>query len=152
MRVIRAFNKQEHETERFDVVNRNTVEVSRRSFAYTKNYKGRFTLSIVATFLGTIFTVIAPKLLGDVTTVLYADIVNRKWFLEDLPNGTVYPATVWVQGPFMPIGKAHAIMWLVIIRTQRKRCRTPSQKRSRLPATERWLNGKYTALYNSQFG
>lgn len=89
--------------------------VLKRIFSYLKNFKGRFTLSVVATCLGTLFTVVAPRLLGDVTTVLYAGIVDHMWFVEELPDGTVNPESVWVQGPFVNVGKAHAIMWLVIV-------------------------------------
>ena len=90
-------------------------QVLKRIFSYLKNFKGRFTLSVVATCLGTLFTVVAPRLLGDVTTVLYAGIVDHMWFVEELPDGTVNPESVWVQGPFVNVGKAHAIMWLVIV-------------------------------------
>jgi ATP-binding cassette subfamily B protein len=55
--------------------------VLKRIFSYLKNFKGRFTLSVVATCLGTLFTVVAPRLLGDVTTVLYAGIVDHMWFV-----------------------------------------------------------------------
>ena len=86
-------------------------KVLKRLFHYLKNYKGKFVISVVAAFIGTLFTVIAPRLLGDVTTVLYAGITDHVWFIENLPDGTVNPASVWVQGPFMPIGKVQAVIW-----------------------------------------
>ena len=89
-------------------------KVLKRLFHYLKNYKGKFVISVVAAFIGTLFTVIAPRLLGDVTTVLYAGITDHVWFIENLPDGTVNPASVWVQGPFMAIGKVQAVIWLVI--------------------------------------
>ena len=89
--------------------------VLKRIFSYLKNYKGKFTLAVVATILGTSFTVIAPRLLGDITTILYAGIVDHLWFIEELPDGTINPDSVWVHGPFMDIGKAHAVAWIIVI-------------------------------------
>ena len=89
------------------------LKVLKRLFRYLKNYKGKFGLSVLAVSVGTLFTVIAPRLLGDVTTVLYAGITDHAWFIEKLPDGTADPATVWVQGPFMPVGKVQAIIWLI---------------------------------------
>ena len=90
------------------------LKVLKRLSHYLKNYKGKFVISVLAAFLGALFTVIAPRLLGDVTTVLYAGITDHVWFIENLPDGTVNPASVWVQGPFMAIGKVQAVIWLVI--------------------------------------
>lgn len=87
----------------------------KRLFHYLKNYKGKFAISVLAVFTGTLFTVIAPRLLGDVTTVLYAGITDQVWFVGKLPDGTVDPASVWVQGPFMPIGKVQAVIWLIVV-------------------------------------
>jgi ATP-binding cassette subfamily B protein len=90
-------------------------QVLKRLFSYIKNYKGKFTIAIIATFLGTAFTVFAPRLLGDVTTILYDGIIDHLWFVEELPDGTINPDSVYVQGPFIPVGKAHAIMWIIIV-------------------------------------
>ena len=55
---------------------------------------------------------IAPRLLGDITTILYAGVIDGLWFVEEGNE-----ASVWVQGPFMPIGKVDAIIWLVALLT-----------------------------------
>ena len=89
------------------------LKVLKRLFHYLKNYKGKFAISVLAAFAGTVFTVIAPRLLGDVTTVLYAGITDHVWYVEKLADGTVNPASVWVQGPFMPVGKVQAVIWLI---------------------------------------
>ena len=91
-------------------------KVYKRLFSYLKPYKGRFILAVLATFIGTLFTVIAPRLLGDITTVLFAGITDGKWFVEE-KNGVVDASTVWVQSPFLPIGKIQAIIWLVVVLT-----------------------------------
>ena len=89
--------------------------VLKRIFSYLANYKGQFTLAAVAAVLGTIFTVFAPRLLGDVTTILYAGMEDNLWLTEELPDGTINPDSIWIHGPFMDVGKAHAIMWIIIV-------------------------------------
>ena len=91
------------------------LKTLKRLFHYLRNYKRKLVLAILAALTGTLFTVIAPRLLGDVTTVLYAGITDQVWFVEKLPDGTVNPASVWVQGPFMPIGKVQAVVWLITV-------------------------------------
>ena len=91
------------------------LKVLKRLFHYLRNYEGKLAISVLAIFAGTLFTVIAPRLLGDVTTVLYAGITDHVWFVEKLSDGTADPASVWVQGPFMPIGKVEAVIWLIAV-------------------------------------
>ena len=91
--------------------------VFKRLLHYLRNYKGKFTIAVIAAFVGTLFTVIAPRLLGDITTVLYAGIGDDTWFVETLADGSVDPASVWVHGPFMDIGKVQAMIWLVVVLT-----------------------------------
>ena len=86
----------------------------KRLFSYMKPYKGRVILAALASFVGTLFTVLAPRLLGDITTVLYAGVVDGKWFVEET-GGVVDPTTVWVQSPFIPVGKIQAVIWLVVV-------------------------------------
>ena len=86
----------------------------KRLFSYMKPYKGRVILAVLASFVGTLFTVLAPRLLGDITTVLYAGVVDGKWFVEET-GGVVDPTTVWVQSPFIPVGKIQAVIWLVVV-------------------------------------
>ena len=90
-------------------------KVLKRLFSYVKGYKGRFIFAVVATITGTLFTVIAPRLLGDVTTILYAGIMDKLWFVTKNADGTVDPASVWVQGPMMPVGKVQSIVWIIVV-------------------------------------
>ena len=92
-------------------------KVLKRLFHYLRNYQGKFLMAVLSASAGTLFTVIAPRLLGDVTTVLYAGITDHVWVVEQLADGTVNPASVWVQGPFMPVGKVQAIIWLIAVLT-----------------------------------
>lgn len=80
-------------------------KVLKRLFSYLKKYNVQFVSAVVAAFLGTLFTVIAPRLLGDITTILYAGIKDHFWFVETLADGSNDPATVWVHGPFTDVGK-----------------------------------------------
>ena len=89
--------------------------VVKRLLSYINNYKGKFTIALVSILFATVFNVIAPRLLGDVTTVLYAGIVDHIWFVRMLPEGGADPASVWVHGPFMEIGKVQAIIWLIVV-------------------------------------
>ena len=89
-------------------------KVIKRLLSYLKNYKGKFTIAILMAFFGTVFTVIAPRLLGDITTILYAGVKDQIWFVEET-NGVVNEASVWVHGPFMNIGKVQAIIWIVVV-------------------------------------
>ena len=90
------------------------LKVFKRLFSYLKNYKGKFTVAVIAAFIGTLFTVLAPRLLGDITTILYAGVLDNKWRLEEV-NGVTDPSTVWIQLPFMAIGKAQTIFYIVVI-------------------------------------
>ncbi len=90
------------------------LKVFKRLFSYLKNYKGRFIFAVIAAFIGTLFTVFAPRLLGDITTILYAGVLDNKWRLEEV-NGVVDPSTVYIQLPFMSIGKAQTIFYIVVI-------------------------------------
>lgn len=92
-------------------------KVFKRLLHYLRNYKWKFTIASAAAFLGTLFTVLAPRLLGDITTVLYAGIGDDTWFVKTLADGSVDPASVWVHGPFMDIGKVQAMIWLVVVLT-----------------------------------
>ena len=90
------------------------LKVYKRLFSYLKPYRGKFILAILGAFLGTLFTVVAPRLLGDVTTILFAGVTDQKWFVEEV-NGVVDESTVWVHSPFLPIGKIQAIIWLIVV-------------------------------------
>lgn len=88
------------------------LQVYKRLFSYLKNYKGNFTLAVIAAFIGTAFNVAAPKLLGDITTILYAGVKDGLWVVEEGNADSVY-----FHGPFMDVGKVHVIVWLLIVIT-----------------------------------
>ena len=91
------------------------LKVLKRLLSYIKGYKGRFVSAVAATIFGTLFTVLTPRLLGDITTIMYEGIVDQRWFVTKTSDGAVDPASVWVQGPFMPVGKVQAIIWIIVV-------------------------------------
>ena len=55
------------------------LKAFKRLFSYLKNYRARFILAVAASVIGTMFTVIAPKLLGYITTTLSYGISDGIW-------------------------------------------------------------------------
>ena len=51
----------------------------KRLFSYLKNHKARFIAAVIATVFGTAFTVIAPTLLGNITTTLSYGVTDGIW-------------------------------------------------------------------------
>ena len=92
-------------------------KVFKRLLSYLNNYKGKFIIALATTITGTLLTVITPRLLGDITTVLYAGIKDHIWFVHNSDSGAPDPASVWVWGPRGAIGKVHAIVWLILVLT-----------------------------------
>ena len=59
------------------------LKAFKRLFSYLKKYKARFILSVLAVVIGTGFTVIAPSLLGDITTTLSYGVSDGIWTSTD---------------------------------------------------------------------
>ena len=86
----------------------------KRLFSYLRPYKGMLYGAVATAFLGTLLTTLAPKFLGDITTILYKGIEDGLWTVRELPDGTVDPASVWVWsfGKHLPLGKMAAVIGL----------------------------------------
>ncbi len=93
----------------------------KRLLSYMKRYKGKFTIGVILALIGTVFTVIGPKLLGEITTILFAGITDQKWFVETYSDGTVNPDSVWIwiggEGTGTAFGKVNVIVGIVVILT-----------------------------------
>lgn len=93
-------------------------QVLKRLLAYLGKYKGRFALAVVTALIGTIFTVLAPRILGDISTILYAGIADKQWVVTYLADGSVDPASVWVwvggEAAGKPVGKVGSIVWIIV--------------------------------------
>lgn len=93
-------------------------QVLKRLLAYLGKYKGRFALAVITALIGTIFTVLAPRILGDISTILYAGIEDNQWVVTYLADGSVDPASVWVwvggEAGGKPVGKVGSIVWIIV--------------------------------------
>ena len=91
----------------------------KRLFAYLGEYRRTFWFAVVMAFLGTVLSILAPKFLGDITTILYAGIQDGLWKVRELTDGTVDPASVWTRtfGNHLPLGKLSVIAGHVVLVT-----------------------------------
>ena len=93
------------------------LKAFKRLFSYIKHYKARFILSVIASIFGTGFTVIAPRLLGDITTTLAAGVKDGIWSLQYLSNGSVDPNSIYITIMGQPFSKVHNIIALIVLIT-----------------------------------
>ena len=89
--------------------------VLKRLLSYLKKYRGRFIFAFIMALIGTSCTVVAPKLIGNITTILYAGVKDKYWAVEKLTDGTTNADSVWVWVGEQPIGKIQAIVFFVVI-------------------------------------
>lgn len=81
------------------------LQVLKRLLSYVRNYKGKFTFALVLAVIGTLLTVVAPMLLGDITSILFAGVSDGHWFVETAADGTVKAETVRVWIGSIALGK-----------------------------------------------
>ena len=55
----------------------------KRVFSYFGRYKLRFIFGIITAILSTIFTVVAPTIMGEITTILYEGVKDGNWIDVD---------------------------------------------------------------------
>ena len=92
-------------------------KVLKRLLSYFGNYRGRVAAAIVSALAGSVFTILAPKILGEITTILYAGVSDGYWMVEELSDGTANPDSVWKWVSGVPVGKVGAIIFIAIILT-----------------------------------
>ena len=63
-------------------------KVLKRLLSYFGKYKGKLTTALVTCLIGTLFTIIAPKIIGQITTILYAGVEDGLWTVQELADGT----------------------------------------------------------------
>ena len=51
----------------------------KRLFSYLRAYRGPFAVAVTTGLIGTLFTIIAPMVLGDITTLLYDGAKDGLW-------------------------------------------------------------------------
>ena len=87
----------------------------KRLLSYLLRYKARFSAAVLTALIGTSFTILAPKVLGKITTILYAGVKDGKWGLETLEDGSVNSNSIWTWLAGHPVGKIQAIAFIVIL-------------------------------------
>ncbi len=85
------------------------LKVFKRLLSYLGDFKGKFTLAVFTALFGTIFTVLAPKILGEITTVLSAGIVDHKWKYDPADA-----STIWMTVGERPFGKLGTIICIIL--------------------------------------
>ena len=88
------------------------LQAFKRLFSYLKKYKARFILSVLGVILGTGFTVIAPTLLGNITTTLSYGVSDGIWITTD---GVSAEYACYVLGN--EVSKVEYIVFIVIVLT-----------------------------------
>ncbi|MDO4796722.1 MAG: ABC transporter ATP-binding protein [Coriobacteriales bacterium] len=85
-------------------------QVFKRLFSYFGHYKGKFTTAVVVCIIGTLFTVAAPVVLGEITTILYAGVSDHHWFVQYAADGTAIEETVYLWAGPHAVGKVEAAL------------------------------------------
>ena len=80
--------------------------VLKRILSYIGRYKGRMTVAVIFGFLSTVFTVLAPSILGQISTILYAGLLDGKWTRED---------EVYFTAGSLVLGKVGAIVYIMLL-------------------------------------
>lgn len=93
--------------------------VFKRLFSYLGPYKWAFGFAVLTALLGTLLTILAPKLLGNITTILSAGIRDQAWTVRELADGSPDPATVWAWSFWhhVPVGKLTSVVGHVLLLT-----------------------------------
>lgn len=89
------------------------LRVLKRLLSYLGQYKGKMTLAIFSALIGTVFTVLAPTILGEITTILTDGIADQQWVVTYAADGTPNPESVYTWALGQPVGKVGSIVWIV---------------------------------------
>lgn len=91
-------------------------QVFKRLLSYFGHYKGKLTSSVIVCIIGTLFTVAAPVVTGEITTILYAGVTDGYWFVEYASDGSVIEESVYLWAGSVAVGKVQvAIVTAVIV-------------------------------------
>jgi ATP-binding cassette subfamily B protein len=93
--------------------------VFKRLFSYLGPYKWAFGFAVLTALLGTLLTILSPKLLGNITTILSAGIQDQVWMVRELADGSPDPSSVWAWSFWhhVPVGKLTSIVGHVLLLT-----------------------------------
>lgn len=84
--------------------------VLKRLMSYLGNFKGRFGVAVVTALLGTVLLIAAPRVMGEITTILFAGFKDKLWLYD-----AAKPESAWITIANYPLGKVTTIVLILII-------------------------------------
>ncbi|MBO4395730.1 MAG: ABC transporter ATP-binding protein [Eubacterium sp.] len=78
----------------------------KRVFSYMGRYKIRMIIGFIAAIVSTVFSVVAPVILGSITTILYDGVIDGKWMATD---------DVYFEWGDIQLGKVGTIFLIVVL-------------------------------------
>lgn len=89
------------------------LHVLKRLLSYLGDFKGKMVLAVITAVIGTVFTVLAPWILGEITTILTNGIADQVWVVEYAADGSPIADTVYTTVFGMPLGKVGCMVWII---------------------------------------
>jgi len=90
-------------------------KVPKRFLSYIGKYKGLFSFAFLTCLIGTACTVVAPKILGEITTILYNGISDGLWTVQKASDGSTNASSVCFTFMGHKVGKIEAIIFIAVI-------------------------------------
>lgn len=84
--------------------------VLKRLMSYLGKYKGRFAAAVITALCGTVLLILAPRIMGEITTILFAGVKDKLWLYD-----AAKPDSVWTTVANYPMGKVTTIVLILII-------------------------------------
>ena len=84
--------------------------VLKRLMSYLGKFKGRFAAAVITALCGTVLLILAPRVMGEITTILFAGVKDKMWLYD-----AAKPESAWVTIANYPIGKVTAIVLILVI-------------------------------------
>ncbi len=84
--------------------------VLKRLMSYLGKYKGRFAAAVITALFGTVLLILAPRIMGEITTILFAGVKDKLWLID-----ASKPESTWVTIANYPMGKVTSIVLILII-------------------------------------
>ena len=84
--------------------------VLKRLMSYLGKFKGRFAAAVITALCGTVLLILAPRIMGEITTILFAGVKDKMWLYD-----AAKPESAWVTIANYPIGKVTAIVLILVI-------------------------------------
>lgn len=83
--------------------------VLKRLMSYLGKYKGRFGVAVVTALIGTVLLILAPRVMGEITTILFAGVKDKMWLYDPAK-----PESAFMEIGGFSIGKVTAIVLILI--------------------------------------